>query len=339
MSDNSRETVGGEDALASVIRLAGRRPVASDEARARVYASVHATWEQVIASKRRPRPSPWWLAAAAALAAVAVAIGVLRGPADAPATFVASLRAVHGEVWISEGDGMSWRLAGADESIRSGDALRTEAGGRAVVTLAGDVSLRIDDGTQLVLRAADRIAIDRGTIYVDSGAAPRRNSAVHIVTPVGEVWDVGTQFEVRADVESLRIRVREGAVQFEGGHRTLQSGAGEELTIPARGEVVRARISPSDAAWDWVSELAALQSGDYPASTLLRWVGRETGRALRYESPATEAHAHTILVHGTDGLSPVEMLDVVAATTDLSYDIEDSTIVLHAPPSTAPATP
>jgi hypothetical protein len=330
MRDEPREKAGNEDALASVIRLAGRRPVASDAAWARVYASVRATWEQDIASRRRGGPWQWWLAAAAALAGIAIAIGVLRGPDAVQAAPIASLSAMRGEVWIAQSNALSWRRAAGDERIGAGDSLRTESGGRAVVALPGDVSLRVDGDTRLVLSAADRIVIERGTLYVDSGARRRPGAAVHIATPVGEVWDVGTQFEVHAEAASLRIRVREGAVQFEGGDRSLQSGAGEELTIPARGEAVRARISPTDAAWTWVSDLAALESGDYPAATLLQWVSRETGRELRFDDAATEARAHTLVVHGAEGLSPLETLDVIVATTDLSCEVAESTIVVHA---------
>jgi ferric-dicitrate binding protein FerR (iron transport regulator) len=334
MSDNPRQRDGSEDALASVIRLAGRRPVPSEAARARVYASVRAAWEEGIASqanasRRRPRPSVWWLAAAAALSAIVVALGVLRGPSEVSAAPIASVQGVRGNLWIAQANGLSWRLVAADDRIRAGDSLRTDAGGRAVVDLPDDVSLRIAGDTQLVVRAADRIAIDHGTLYVDSGAERRAEAAVHVVTPVGEVWDVGTQFEVRADAASLRIRVREGEVHFEGGDRALQSGAGEEVTIPARGEAVRARISPTDSAWAWVSDLAALQSGDYPAATLLQWISRETGRELRFDDPATEARAHSLLVHGAQGLSPLETVHVIVATTDLACDIEDSAIVVH----------
>jgi ferric-dicitrate binding protein FerR (iron transport regulator) len=333
MSDNPMELPiereGSEDALASVIRLGGRRPVPSEAARARVYASVRAAWEEGVASRRRAHPSAWWLAAAAALSAIAIAIGVLRGPAAVDAAPVASVEAVRGELWIAQANALSWRLVAADEQIRAGDSLRTDSGGRAVVALPDDVSLRIAGDTRLVMRAADRVAVDHGTIYVDSGAQPRPDAAVHVATPVGEVWDVGTQFEVHAEAASLRIRVREGEVHFEGGDRALQSGAGEELTIPARGEAVRARISPTDAAWTWVSELAELGGGDYPAATLLQWVSRETGRELRFDNPATEARAHTLVVHGAEGLSPLETLDVVVATTDLTCDVEESTLVVH----------
>jgi ferric-dicitrate binding protein FerR (iron transport regulator) len=332
MSDMPKGTGENEDALASVIRLAGRRPVAPDAVRARVYASVRAAWEQGTRTKRRPRPSPWWMAAAAALAAVTVAIGIARRPAEVPGMAVASLQDVRGELWIARGRAGSWEPvdAAADEAVRAGDALRTKSAGRAVVALRGDVSLRIAEETELVVQAADRVEVERGTIYVDSGVEPRPGAAIHVLTPVGEVKDVGTQFEVRADAASLRIRVREGAVQFEGGDRTLQGGAGEELMIPARGEAVRAQISPTDAAWTWAMELAALRrTGDYPAATLLQWVSRETGRALRFDNSDTEAHARALVVHGARGLSPLETLEVVAATTDLTCELDGATIAIH----------
>jgi hypothetical protein len=346
MSDRSGRTPGDqEDPVATIIRLAGRRPVASDEARARVYAAVHATWQWSLpaqprsrsAQSRSPRSASTllWLAAAASVAAIAVSVAILRSPGRTADPVVATLQSVRGGSSIERAGERGWQPTAlgvpAESELRAGDALRTAADGRAVLALAQNVSLRVHADTELVFRADDRIDLERGTVYLDSGARQHAGVAVHLRTPLGEVWDTGTQFELHAGDTSLRIRVREGAVRFEGSDRSLDSGAGDELLIPAQGEAVRAHISTYDDAWGWVAELASFRpEGDYSAATLLEWISRETGRALQYDSATTRAHAEALRLHGAEGLSPVETLDVVAATTDLQYEIDSNAIVVHA---------
>jgi hypothetical protein len=344
MSDRTGWIPGDqEDAVATIIRLAGRRPVASDAARARVYAAVHATWQRSRPAQPRSRsalfrstqPSLRWLAAAASVAAIAVSVAILRSPESEAGPVVATLQSVRGESSIERAGEHGWQPAAlgvpAESELRAGDALRTAAGGRAVLVLAQNVSLRVHADTQLVFRSHDRIDLERGTVYLDSGGRQHAGVAVHLRTPLGEVWDTGTQFELHAGDSSLRIRVREGAVRFEDNDRSLDSGAGDELLIPAQGEAVRAHISTYDDAWGWVAELASFRpQGDYSAATLLQWISRETGRALQYDSAATRVHAEALRLHGAEGLSPVETLDVVAATTDLQYEIDPTAIIVHA---------
>ena len=342
MSDRSQLPPDQDDAVAKIIRLAGRRPVAPADARARVYAAAHAAWQQSLAARSRTRPAPFasrqgllWLAAAASVAAIALSVAVLRSPGSKAGPAVATLQSIRGESSIERAGEHGWQPASlgvpAESELRAGDALRTSADGSAVLVFAQSVSLRVHADTQLVFRSPDRIDLERGTVYLDSGATEHANVAVHVRTPLGEVWDTGTQFELHAADHSLRIRVREGAVRFEDGDRSLDSGAGDELLIPAQGEAVRAQISPYDDAWNWAADLASFRpEGDYSAATLLEWISRETGRALQYDSAATRLHAEALRLHGAEGLSPVETLDVVAATTDLSYDLDATAIVVHA---------
>jgi ferric-dicitrate binding protein FerR (iron transport regulator) len=316
-----------DDALARIIRLAGQRPVAPDDVRVRVYAQARAAWEQSLAARRRRNRNIGWLALAATVAAVAVGIALVSGPAVAPGVSVASIDAARGDLWITRAGSLDRRRVAPPASLGAGDALLTAAGGRAALTLAGGVSLRVNENTEIVVHGPDRIDLPSGTIYVDARAPAR---PVRVKTALGEVSDVGTQFEVAAEAQSLRIRVREGAVQFDDGARALRGAAGDEVSIPVRGEPIRARISPSDPVWNWATELATYEpDGDYSAASLLEWVSRETGRKLQFDDPATKRHAESLRLHGAAGLSPAETLDVVVATTDLRYEMGSEAIIVH----------
>jgi hypothetical protein len=57
---------------------------------------------------------------------------------------------------------------------------------------------------------------------------------------------------------------------------------------------------------------------------LLEWAARETGRELRYVNARAQQRAAEAILHGHFGrLSPTQALDVLTATTDLDYRLED----------------
>ena len=68
-----------------------------------------------------------------------------------------------------------------------------------------------------------------------------------------------------------------------------------------------------------------------PATQLISWVARETGRRLRYESPAVEERAATVILHGNiHHLPPLAALEAMLATTDLEYVLEGDTLEIRA---------
>jgi hypothetical protein len=74
-----------------------------------------------------------------------------------------------------------------------------------------------------------------------------------------------------------------------------------------------------------------------PASALITWVARETGRRLRYESPLVEQRAAAVILHGDiRHLAPMEALDAMLATTDLVVELSGDTMEVrtrsHEPP-------
>jgi len=217
-----------EDVLARFIRFAGEGRGAPSDVRARIYASVHASWKTSLGDNRRRRLSASWLAAAAVLAPIAVGLATFRAPARAPGAELGSVRA----------------------------------------------------------------------------------------SPVDE--------------RTMRVPVREGVVRFRNVSGVLPAEAGDDLLIAGQSVVVRARIGAHGDVWVRVSQLAGVRrSVDYSAAALLAWISRETGRPLRFDSPATQAHAELVWIHGAEGLSPLETLNVVVATTDLRYEVESMALVIH----------
>jgi hypothetical protein len=75
-----------------------------------------------------------------------------------------------------------------------------------------------------------------------------------------------------------------------------------------------------------------------PATVLLRWVARATGRQLEFANEHAQQLAERTVLHGTIGdLSPALAVRAVLATTSLSAEIGASTIRVMALPEPAPA--
>ena len=314
------------DLVEMLLRKAGRRVEPPDAAYQDVLAAASAAFHRKAGQRRQRR----WLAAAAA-ASIAVAIGLaVQWQAPGSRRDVAAIERVVGGVELAHGDG--WKpLDERGGSLGTGRRLRTRADGRVALALAGVGSLRLAGDTEVLLDGERRLFVQHGTVYVDSGSPPA-GGRVEIVTPAGTARDVGTQFELQVAGARLRLRVREGSVAIDRGGRSLMGAAGEQLVIDDMGGVSRSTIEPASDAWAWAEALAPLPDIDgRPAAQLIRWVARETGRNLRYESPAIEERAGSVILHGDiRHLPPLAALEAMLATTDLEYVLDGDTIEIRA---------
>jgi hypothetical protein len=147
------------------------------------------------------------------------------------------------------------------------------------------------------------------------------------------IHDIGTQFEARVETDSLRIRVREGEVALQQAPADLEltGTAGEEIEVSAAGNLRTGVIAPDAALWQWAQSLA---SAPAPASqsilVYLRWIARETGKRLEFELANVELSAQFASFSGDPaGLSPLEVLNHIAATSDFRYQLtEDGAILI-----------
>jgi len=305
-----------ERRIAGLVRRGGARQEPPAAVREAVRAAAHQEWRAVVAERRaaQRRVPRWSMAAAAAVAGLAVWLGLpmLGGQA----AMVASVARVSGPVDITgEGllDGATTLAAGA--GIAADSTLRSAGGGRVALVMGGN-SVRLDEQSTVRLVADNRIALERGAVYVDSvpGAAP-----LVIDTPYGAVEHLGTQYESRLLADGLRLRVREGRVRLSAAAgRTVEGAAGEQLVVAADGDVSRATVSRAGGEWAWTGDIApAFDIADRSLGEFLEWAGRETGRDVAWATPELEAEARGVVLRGSvAGMSPEQALDAVLATTD-----------------------
>jgi ferric-dicitrate binding protein FerR (iron transport regulator) len=338
--DGHKEDEHGEAMVGRLIATAGPGKTASAQARERIYEAVRASWLEAVESERpeahasaaaSPAKRIWMYGLAAAAATVAVTVLLLEqapSPVDEHAR-LASVAAVAGTAELIHADAASPpEPITAASTIESGDRLRTSAGGRVALELADGLDLRINVGSEIVFAAADRVLLAAGTVYVDSGAIPGANS-LRLETSLGSVTHVGTQYEVRFDGQSLRLRVREGAVVFSGSDGDATGQAGEQIDVGTDGRTARSAIAPDDDEWAWAAELSTLPAADsYVLGDVLEWIARESGLKLEYPSQETELRLANTKIVGLAGQNPQNALDIVGRTTSVRYEIRDGRLIV-----------
>lgn len=329
-NDDRSKVAGDADALAHLIRTAGRRvgpPAATYE---RALAAATAAWDAKVRRRRLWRVGGT-LAASVAIAAVAMFIATApRGPAP----LVGRTDRIVGTLQIESSSGHWTTSADAVIDLRAGMRVRTPGRSRAGILLVDDISLRLAEATEISLESQSAVRVLSGTIYIDTGSSAyeRTDRRIEVITPAGIASDLGTQFELRYGEGAIRLRVREGRVALQRESGTIDSSAGEEVTIRGDGAVARSRIAMADTDWQWVQSVAPEPDVDgQPVSFLLAWVIRETGKVVRFEKPEIEHKAATTILHGNiRNLAPLEALAAMLATTDLEHAIlEDGTILIR----------
>ncbi|HEY5808594.1 MAG TPA: FecR family protein [Povalibacter sp.] len=314
---------GDDESLGGLLREVGSRDLPSAAVTGDVRQVVHAEWQAVVARRRRTRVVTYGLAASVAVAAVAVAIGLQLGVgSDAP---VAQVARVDGALQIAVDGGEHWRDVHVGDTLTEGAMLRTDEGTRAALDFGDGLSVRVDAGSLVELTSPERIALDRGALYVDASPqiAPRSVAAqaLTIQTLYGSVRHLGTQYELRTTRSGIEVSVREGRVEIENAQQKFTGNAGEQLLLAREGEPERRSVSPEDPRWLWATNIAPVFDIErQPLSEFLEWVARETGKQLVYATPEVRARAEQLILRGSvSNLPPEQAFAAVLATTPFTH--------------------
>jgi ferric-dicitrate binding protein FerR (iron transport regulator) len=335
----------GGDAV-SLVRLSGTRPSPSPEATAAARAHVHAAWRAGVA-RRRFRAG--LVLAAAGLAAMAMGYVTWRGTSRAPdsvtappAVLVARLDAAPGLVeWESPS---GWTRLTSGDSLPAGGRLRTGPTG-AGLRVADGRSVRLAGHSRLRWETADRLSLEAGAVYVDSGRREASSSSFEVATAWGRVRESGTQFEVRLEAAGLRVRVREGRASVLRGNGEAGSptddaredvASGTELRIDERG-AVRRTIATHGREWSWALALCPDYAMDGRVlDDVARWAAREAGWELRYTDAESRRRAEAAVLHGSiGGLTAEEAVAAAIPSTGMPYRLEDGVLWIGPRPATS----
>ncbi len=308
------------DALAALIRAAGRRQPPPADVEADVRAAARAAWQAKLRARRNRRV---WYAAAASLLVAAGVAALLPGLLRPAATPVAEIAVVNGTLVV--GQDSNEVAVDAGRPVLAGERLFAGTGSGATLTLESGASLRVRGGTTFEFAAPDDIVLLAGTIYVDSDTAAT-DSPIIVETSLGTVTDIGTQFEVRSGSDALRVRVRSGLIRLARSTvgEDVDGGPGDEIEVGADGHVDRRRVAATGPDWEWAEALAiAPAPGTASILDYFEWIARETGRELHFDSDATEFQADLReFVGDSSGMMPMDLLDYISRTSLFDYEIE-----------------
>ena len=315
-----------DENLARLLRLAGPRPEPSPEVTAEVYDSVHAAWARRARRQSRVR---YVLQGAIAASLIAV-VGVLLWPAsvERPLTIaVGNVHQVAGTVSANV-DG-AWQLLQNGDELSTGMPLRTSTAAGLGLQLGNRTSVRLAADTHLVFETAQRLRLEQGRVYVDTADA-RFDAQYEVVTSIGVIRNLGTQFEVFSDDERTRVRVRGGEVVLDTTAESLHARRGEALLADRDGRIERSRFPSDDPQWQWAQELAPpFETNDSLVIDLVDWVARETGREVVFaDARARNAAAATRISGSIDGLAPEQVMATALAATRLQAEIGGAQIVI-----------
>jgi len=306
-----------------LLRLAGPRPAVPREREERVRTAVRAHWRTRVNGRRPPRLA--WLAVPLAVAALIALVILLPKRRPAPPAMVGSIEVVAGQAHVgTTGDGAA--VAGME--LLEGAAVSTGVDGRVALRL-GTVSVRLDTSSRVALASAARLTLERGAVYVDADA-PAAGGGLVVGTPLADVLEIGTQFEVRLLDDQVRIRVREGAVALQRGNPLHTLAAGEEVSLARDGTLRVGRVASNDPGWNWVLAVAPpFRLEGNSAASFLRWATRESGLALRWAGPEVAAAAESIVLHGdATGVPPDQAPAAVLPTCGLAHRVDDGTLLV-----------
>lgn len=317
-----------EHDIERVLKAAGPREQPPVEIERELRENLRREWRAVVAQRHGRRRTAYALAAGVMAAAIGAWIAVPQF--TAPVQAVGTIAQSFGDMRVRSGWLGRWREAGDGRSVATGEVLATGPAGRGALALAGGISARLDQSTQVRVAAADRLIIDHGAIYVDAGVDSARAASLEIVTPGGSVRHLGTQYEVRVSDSGVRLRVREGRIEWSSGAGIATGVAGEELTIAADGRIGRGPVAIHGEAWDWVAAAApAIDIEGLSLAGFLDWAARELGCSVEFSSAEVAQEAAAVILHGSvAGLPPARALEAVFATTRMQAVVIDGRILV-----------
>lgn len=328
-SDKNVLELGEDLAVAELVRRAGSGSAPPDGMSDRVRTQVRGQWQDMLAQRQaRHKGRKRFALAASALLTVAVGyLALVQQPGRAPQA-VAGLQQVSGSVAI---DGAGREIsAEAGMSLFAGERLGTGTVGRTALLLPSGISLRLDHHTRIRLLDSEHVELERGALYVDAGPGPQ-SARLDVMTRMGSVRHVGTQYMVLDADQHVEILVREGKVAYSGQQGRAEAGGGQALTIAAGQDPVRSDVQVHGERWTWADELApAFEIDGRTLDQFLAWASRQTGKTLQYSDSQTEALVQKTVLRGSvKGMPPDQALSVVMATTSLRVRRQDGVLLVY----------
>ena len=304
-------TAQTDDALEALLRKAGRRPAPPEAVAAAVYAQTRRAWEVQVQRRTVVRRSYAW--AASVLLLLLASWGAWT---QYPHEIMAMAPAGQ-DLLITH---TKWHPLAAHRGgeIYAGDAMQSGAAG-ALLRRPDGSELRLARNSRVSFPSATELRLWQGRLFVQTGSGAHPRSLL-VATDLGSVEHLGTQFLVDREANALMVAVRDGRVALHyAQHAATELQGGQAVHLDAGGELRRWDLAAFDSVWDWADALATpLAIDGHSLYAVLDQIAQRAGLTLTFGSPAAEAEARRLALHGAPlELPPHSALDAVLATTTL----------------------
>ena len=317
-------TTEGNDSVEILLRKAGRRPAPPSAVAAAVYEHTRGVWQSQALRRQLVRRA-YALAAALVLVVVSGWGTWSRFPHTTLATAAAGQ-----DLLITHSH---WHPLAA----RRGGELYV---GDEVLSGAAGVVLRRTDGTEYRMARNSRLSFSspsdvklwRGSLFVQTNGT-KRTRALVVVTDLGSVEHIGTQFLVDRGNGGLMVAVRDGQVAMHyAQHETVELRAGQAATLDPRGDLHRWNVAAFDGVWDWADGLASpLDIDGQSLYAVLDQIAQRSGLVLNFATATAATEARELTLHGAPlALEPRDALNAVLATTTLQGAADGRQILVTA---------
>ena len=321
-----------DEAVEALLEHALPRPMPPSSYERMICEAVQAEWQAVTGRRRSRTRLTRFAIAATVLLAVTASFNMLRDSGIAPVQ-VATINKSYGSILL--GNQSQLNKLSNFSTITAGQSIVTDAGSGISLEWGSGGSLRIDADTRIEFVSAEEVYLRSGRIYFDStpseliAGIPGRSveTQFRIKTDHGTVTHVGTQYMTHSSGTELTISVREGRVSMDGKYHDETVLEGQQLKVTGSNRANVANFPRHGAAWDWVEKTSpAADVEGRSVYEFLKWVSRETGLEIVYESPAAEQKARAGILKGTVDEDPKSALEIWMMGEDLSWQIDGGTI-------------
>lgn len=329
MNETSDNVAGPDkDVVEALLEKAQPRPAPPDSVEHDIRAAVRAEWQGVSAKRRRRRLGAGFAIAASVTLVLAASISSIRETGIAPVE-VASIDRSLGTLHI-ESESSGSRQSVDTTVVLTGQVLTTGADSAAGLSWLNGGSLRVDRNTRIEFVAADKVFLHSGKVYFDSQGAIT-GSGFMIESAHGVVSHVGTQFMTESSAANLIVSVREGEVNIDGTYHEATAYEGFRVQLSGSAQPAVTNISGIGSEWEWIEAVSPKINVDgMSVFEFLKWVGRETGHAVQFESESAEATARRDTFSGVVDQDPRTALRMRMMTVDLDarFDPEGPAIIV-----------
>lgn len=318
-----------DELLEALFKHASSRQRAPRDMEQKIRAELFDQWGRQTRQRRLRRQLVGWAIAASVVLVVLVSTDLLRRPEPAiQGVLVASVEKRLGDVYIRDGDGKEALLA-SDSQVFAGSELSTSGNSRLSMSWANGESVRMDQNSRLELISETEISLRSGKLYIDSGGANDEDRVLVVQTPSGPVRHIGTRYITSVMGKQVTVSVRDGEVAVGSGQKQTIAMQGQKLQFTGNGQASSSAILTYGEEWRWTELVAPRFNTDGRSlDEFLEWVGRETGREIRYASTTAKLAATQTRMHGDVDAEPLRAMELMLQTSDLKPQLNNGVILV-----------